>query len=98
MTAIPKPGPPAHRPDSAGKSLDERLAEVGQDLRRLDAARSQHAATCRAAATWLRSRGPAAIGPEDVLALAALLDALASGSASTAIRRRAYLLAQGLNR
>lgn len=98
MTAIPKPGPPAHRPDSAGKSLDERLAEVGQDLRRLDAVRRQHAATCRAAASRIRSTEPATLGPAEALAVAALLDALATGSASTAIRRRALELARAVNR
>lgn len=95
MTAIPKPGPPAHRPDSAGKSLDERLAEVGQDLRRLDANRRQAAAACRTAAARLRN-GDAVL--DDVALLSALLDAIASGSASAAIRRRAYLLAQAVNR
>lgn len=97
MTDRPVPRPPAHRPDSAGKSLDARLAEVGQDLRRLDSARRQHAATLRTAATRLRNRD-AVLGDDDVAAVAALLEALATGSASTAIRRRAYDLARAVNR
>lgn len=101
MSTVPKPAPPSgprpERPDSAGKSLDVRLAEVGRDLRRLDAERRQHAATLRTAAAALRL-GTNALDPEDVVALAALLDALATGSASTAIRRRALDLARAVNR